>query len=71
MVSTPPPSGAGVQQQNGQQMVPGTKPPGGPQDQTPSMQVMLSMQQKQNRVSPVEKPQGLDPITLLSERENR
>ena len=35
------------------------------------MQVMLSMQQKQNRMTPLSKPAGLDPLLLLSERENR
>lgn len=37
----------------------------------PSVQAMMAMQQKQNRVAPVAKPQGLDPIAILSERENR
>ena len=38
---------------------------------SPSMQVMMTMQQKQNRITPVSKPQGLDPVELLDERENR
>ena len=29
------------------------------------------MQQKQNRLTPIAKPQGLDPVELLNERENR
>ncbi|KAK6179113.1 hypothetical protein SNE40_011545 [Patella caerulea] len=37
----------------------------------PSVQAMMALQQKQNRVAPVEKPKGLDPIELLNERENR
>jgi SWI/SNF-related matrix-associated actin-dependent regulator of chromatin subfamily A protein 2/4 len=35
------------------------------------MQALMSMQQKQNRIAPVTKPVGLDPIELLNERENR
>ena len=38
---------------------------------SPAMQVMVSMQAKQNRLAPVAKPQGLDPVELLNERENR
>jgi len=30
-----------------------------------------AMQQRTNRIAPVSKPQGLDPLTLLQERENR
>ncbi|KAK3584043.1 hypothetical protein CHS0354_018347 [Potamilus streckersoni] len=37
----------------------------------PSVQAMMTMQQKQNRIAPVAKPTGLDPIELLNERENR
>lgn len=32
---------------------------------------MLQMQQKQNRITPVQKPQGLDPVAILQEREYR
>ncbi|XP_034025478.1 probable global transcription activator SNF2L2 [Thalassophryne amazonica] len=41
--------------------------------QPPGQQVspMLQMQQKQNRVTPIQKPQGLDPVGLLQEREFR
>ena len=38
---------------------------------TPSVQALMTMQQKQNRIAPVAKPVGLDPIELLNERENR
>ncbi|KAL4236408.1 Transcription activator BRG1 [Mactra antiquata] len=64
-----------------------THPPGvgGPTSTTPpqqktgpggvppnaSTQALMSMQQKQNRIAPVSKPAGLDPIELLNERENR
>uniref|UniRef100_A0A8C4I731 SWI/SNF related BAF chromatin remodeling complex subunit ATPase 2 n=1 Tax=Dicentrarchus labrax TaxID=13489 RepID=A0A8C4I731_DICLA len=41
--------------------------------QPPGQQVspMLQMQQKQNRVTPIQKPQGLDPVGILQEREYR
>ena len=46
--------------------------PGGPAGSvTPSMQAMIQLQQKQNRIAPVAKPAGLDPVILLNERENR
>jgi hypothetical protein len=32
---------------------------------------MMGMQSKQNKIAPVTKPQGLDPVVLLNERENR
>ncbi|XP_025109979.1 probable global transcription activator SNF2L2 [Pomacea canaliculata] len=41
------------------------------QQPPPSVQAMMAMQQKQNRIAPVAKPQGLDPIAVLGERENR
>src|ERR1041385_8416595 len=34
-----------------------------------SVQAAISMQQRNNRIAPVAKPQGLDPMTLLQERE--
>ncbi|KAL3186507.1 hypothetical protein MRX96_027543 [Rhipicephalus microplus] len=44
---------------------PGTGPPS-------SMPAMMQMQQqKQNRLTPVAKPQGVDPIEILKEKENR
>uniref|UniRef100_A0A3B1IV81 SWI/SNF related BAF chromatin remodeling complex subunit ATPase 2 n=1 Tax=Astyanax mexicanus TaxID=7994 RepID=A0A3B1IV81_ASTMX len=33
--------------------------------------LIIQLQQKQNRVTPVQKPQGLDPVELLQEREYR
>ncbi|XP_060927167.1 LOW QUALITY PROTEIN: probable global transcription activator SNF2L2 [Limanda limanda] len=41
------------------------QPPG----QQPSP--MVQMQQKQNRITPIQKPQGLDPVGILQEREYR
>ena len=68
-----------------QQAPPSSQGPPGPQSTTPpqqkmgagagppntSMQAMMTMQQRQNRIAPVAKPVGLDPIELLNERENR
>lgn len=42
-----------------------------PQQQPTSIQAIVSLQQRQNRVSPVGKPTGLDPIEILNEREHR
>ncbi|KAK3089324.1 hypothetical protein FSP39_002728 [Pinctada imbricata] len=39
--------------------------------QSQPIQAMMSMQQKASRIAPVAKPQGLDPIVILNERENR
>ncbi|XP_072243436.1 probable global transcription activator SNF2L2 isoform X1 [Leuresthes tenuis] len=41
--------------------------------QPPGQQVspMLQIQQKQNRITPIQKPQGLDPVGILQEREYR
>ena len=32
---------------------------------------ILQLQQKQSRISPIQKPQGLDPVEILQEREYR
>lgn len=32
---------------------------------------IVPLQQKQNRISPIQKPQGLDPVEILQEREYR
>uniref|UniRef100_A0A673NGT0 Probable global transcription activator SNF2L2 n=1 Tax=Sinocyclocheilus rhinocerous TaxID=307959 RepID=A0A673NGT0_9TELE len=42
-------------------------PPPGPGQ--PSL--IIQLQQKQNRITPIQKPQGLDPVELLQEREYR
>uniref|UniRef100_A0A8C2DAI6 SWI/SNF related, matrix associated, actin dependent regulator of chromatin, subfamily a, member 2 n=1 Tax=Cyprinus carpio TaxID=7962 RepID=A0A8C2DAI6_CYPCA len=42
-------------------------PPPGPGN--PSL--IIQLQQKQNRITPIQKPQGLDPVELLQEREYR
>lgn len=74
------PQSAMQQQQGPQQQVQASQPqqqqqksgPAMPQPPpNPSTQVMMTLQQKQNRVSPVTKPQGIDPVEVLNERENR
>uniref|UniRef100_A0AAQ5YMR5 SWI/SNF related, matrix associated, actin dependent regulator of chromatin, subfamily a, member 2 n=1 Tax=Amphiprion ocellaris TaxID=80972 RepID=A0AAQ5YMR5_AMPOC len=51
----------------------GPIPGGSATPQPPGQQVspMLQMQQKQNRITPIQKPQGLDPVGILQEREYR
>ncbi|XP_071953036.1 probable global transcription activator SNF2L2 [Antedon mediterranea] len=48
-------------------------PQGAPKsDQKPqNLTTVMLMQPKQNRLVPVAKPQGIDPLTILHERENR
>ncbi|KAJ0067794.1 hypothetical protein NL108_010473, partial [Boleophthalmus pectinirostris] len=63
--SPAPPQGPGA---------PGPIPGSSVTPQQPSAQPvspMLQMQQKQNRVTPIQKPQGLDPVGILQEREYR
>ncbi|XP_053510010.1 probable global transcription activator SNF2L2 isoform X1 [Ictalurus furcatus] len=43
-----------------------------PQQQGPGQtSLIIQLQQKQNRITPIQKPQGLDPVELLQEREYR
>lgn len=63
-------------QQPPQQMMLGqTGPisPRGPTNQSQAAQQAPpgGMQQKQNKITPVTKPDGLDPVQILQERENR
>ncbi|XP_037536783.1 probable global transcription activator SNF2L2 [Nematolebias whitei] len=52
---------------------PGPMPGGSvaPHPQGQQVSPMLQMQQKQNRITPIQKPQGLDPVGILQEREHR
>ncbi|XP_060082596.1 probable global transcription activator SNF2L2 isoform X1 [Ylistrum balloti] len=60
------------QGQPGQPTQQGSQPrPQSQQTPPSSVQSVLSMQQKQSRIAPVAKPQGLDPLEILNERENR
>ncbi|XP_061836394.1 probable global transcription activator SNF2L2 isoform X2 [Nerophis lumbriciformis] len=55
-------------------VMPSVPLPGGsmtPQPAGQQVSPMLQMQQKQNRVTPIQKPQGLDPVGILQEREYR
>uniref|UniRef100_A0A673KW45 Probable global transcription activator SNF2L2 n=1 Tax=Sinocyclocheilus rhinocerous TaxID=307959 RepID=A0A673KW45_9TELE len=67
------PSPAPLLAPTGTQPVPSTsltsqpQPPPGPGQ--PSL--IIQLQQKQNRITPIQKPQGLDPVELLQEREYR
>ena len=51
--------------------------PGGPPQQQPGqgansgMPIMMAAQHKGNRITPISKPGGIDPVDLLNERENR
>ncbi|XP_047236920.1 probable global transcription activator SNF2L2 [Girardinichthys multiradiatus] len=51
----------------------GPVPGGSAATHPPGQQVspMPQMQQKQNRITPIQKPQGLDPVGILQEREYR
>jgi len=61
-----------VMNQAGQKMpIPGAPGQPPPPNFPSSVQAVMSMQQRNNRIAPVNKPQGLDPLTLLQERENR
>uniref|UniRef100_A0A671RP94 Probable global transcription activator SNF2L2 n=1 Tax=Sinocyclocheilus anshuiensis TaxID=1608454 RepID=A0A671RP94_9TELE len=59
----------------GTQPVPSTSLTSQPQPQPPpgpgQPSLIIQLQQKQNRITPIQKPQGLDPVELLQEREYR
>uniref|UniRef100_A0A8C2H787 SWI/SNF related, matrix associated, actin dependent regulator of chromatin, subfamily a, member 2 n=1 Tax=Cyprinus carpio TaxID=7962 RepID=A0A8C2H787_CYPCA len=59
----------------GTQPVPSTSLTSQPQPQPPpgpgNPSLIIQLQQKQNRITPIQKPQGLDPVELLQEREYR
>lgn len=58
--------------QAGQKVViPGIPGQPAPPNFPSSVQAVMSMQQRNNRIASVSKPQGLDPLALLQERENR
>jgi len=50
---------------------PGVHAPAGVPQYPSTAQAVMSMQQRTNRIAPVAKPVGLDPMTMLQERENR
>lgn len=59
----------GIQQTNqaGQQQQPSQQQG----QQQPGQGQAMNVQNKQNRITPLTKPAGLDPVILLTERENR
>uniref|UniRef100_A0AAR2KAQ7 SWI/SNF related, matrix associated, actin dependent regulator of chromatin, subfamily a, member 2 n=1 Tax=Pygocentrus nattereri TaxID=42514 RepID=A0AAR2KAQ7_PYGNA len=81
------PPGQGAEAPAGPQKLPvpapsGRPSPAPPQAPTPQPQqqpqqgpgqpsLIIQLQQKQNRITPIQKPQGLDPVELLQEREYR
>ncbi|MCJ8746944.1 hypothetical protein PDJAM_G00147650 [Pangasius djambal] len=76
------PSPAPPQAPTAAQAMPSTsltpQPQSQPQAQQPQQQqgpgqtsLIIQLQQKQNRITPIQKPQGLDPVELLQEREYR
>jgi len=71
-----PPAASGAPVVPGQKLIapagqPAPLPPGTPGAGPVSIQAINTAQQRNNRVAPVAKPQGLDPVILLGERENR
>ncbi|KAM9590967.1 putative global transcription activator SNF2L2 isoform 1-T3 [Morphnus guianensis] len=70
-LSVPPPSGRPSPAPAASQ--PSATMPGSsvPQPTPGQPSPIVQLQQKQNRISPIQKPQGLDPIEILQEREYR
>ncbi|XP_041084665.1 probable global transcription activator SNF2L2 isoform X1 [Polyodon spathula] len=62
------PSPAPLQAPSSAAAMPGTSLPQQPPGQPSST---IQLQQKQNRITPIQKPQGLDPVEILQEREYR
>uniref|UniRef100_A0A8D0G8C3 SWI/SNF related BAF chromatin remodeling complex subunit ATPase 2 n=1 Tax=Sphenodon punctatus TaxID=8508 RepID=A0A8D0G8C3_SPHPU len=70
-LSVPPPSGRPSPAPPAAQpsaVMPG---PSVPQPTPGQPSPIVQLQQKQNRISPIQKPQGLDPVEILQEREYR
>ncbi len=59
------------QQQPQQQSQQAGSQPAQPGQQPGQPQQQVSMHGKQNRITPLTKPSGLDPVEILQERENR
>lgn len=59
-----------VSSQEGGPEFDGQRDVGQPQ-QMPSVQGAVALQQRNNKIAPVAKPAGLDPLILMQERENR
>ncbi|GAB0209467.1 probable global transcription activator SNF2L2 [Grus japonensis] len=70
-LSVPPPSGRPSPAPAASQPSAAMPGPSVPQPTPGQPSPIVQLQQKQNRISPIQKPQGLDPIEILQEREYR
>ncbi|KFQ58188.1 putative global transcription activator SNF2L2, partial [Pelecanus crispus] len=67
----PPPSGRPSPAPPAAQPAAAVPGPSVPQPPPGQPSPIVQLQQKQNRISPIQKPQGLDPVEILQEREYR
>lgn len=67
----PPPSGRPSPAPPAAQPAAALPGPSVPQPPPGQPSPIVQLQQKQNRISPIQKPQGLDPVEILQEREYR
>uniref|UniRef100_A0A8C0BVU6 SWI/SNF related, matrix associated, actin dependent regulator of chromatin, subfamily a, member 2 n=1 Tax=Buteo japonicus TaxID=224669 RepID=A0A8C0BVU6_9AVES len=67
----PPPSGRPSPAPPATQPAAAMPGPSVPQPPPGQPSPIVQLQQKQNRISPIQKPQGLDPVEILQEREYR
>ncbi|XP_009325496.1 PREDICTED: probable global transcription activator SNF2L2 [Pygoscelis adeliae] len=67
----PPPSGRPSPAPPAAQPAAAMPGPSVPQPPPGQPSPIVQLQQKQNRISPIQKPQGLDPVEILQEREYR
>ncbi|XP_025915764.1 probable global transcription activator SNF2L2 isoform X4 [Apteryx rowi] len=70
-LAAPPPSGRPSPAPAAAQPAAAMPGPSVPQPPPGQPSPIVQLQQKQNRISPIQKPQGLDPVEILQEREYR
>uniref|UniRef100_A0A8C7E699 SWI/SNF related BAF chromatin remodeling complex subunit ATPase 2 n=1 Tax=Naja naja TaxID=35670 RepID=A0A8C7E699_NAJNA len=70
-LAVPPPSGRPSPAPAATQPTAVMPGPSVPQPAAGQPSPIVQLQQKQNRISPIQKPQGLDPVEILQEREYR
>ncbi|XP_064357938.1 probable global transcription activator SNF2L2 isoform X3 [Dromaius novaehollandiae] len=70
-LAAPPPSGRPSPAPPAAQPAAPMPGPSVPQPPPGQPSPIVQLQQKQNRISPIQKPQGLDPVEILQEREYR
>ncbi|XP_074052612.1 putative global transcription activator SNF2L2 isoform X4 [Macrotis lagotis] len=70
-LTVPPPSGRPSPAPPAAQPAAALPGPSVPQPTPGQPSPVVQLQQKQNRISPIQKPQGLDPVEILQEREYR